>query len=193
MSYTDANGILFLETTDPITPFQALMNTMQAATSDAVAGAGFVNRPKMYAVKGTGTVSLPENTYTWPGTLAGWSLVGNTVPTEFSYDSSDRTGMGVGLKANVDGLFRVSSSVQFPASSVGYRFLRILKNGVIVKKNGGPAATSGRTCLNIEMTCYLSAGDILGVQMIQDAGSTQSIYTGEDSPHIVMTYLGPPA
>lgn len=32
----DANGILYLEETDPITPFQTTINTLQAATSEAI-------------------------------------------------------------------------------------------------------------------------------------------------------------
>lgn len=32
----DANGILYLEETDPITPFQTTMNALQAATSEAI-------------------------------------------------------------------------------------------------------------------------------------------------------------
>lgn len=36
MTTTDANGIVFLEETDPISPFHTLMNTLQQGTSDAI-------------------------------------------------------------------------------------------------------------------------------------------------------------
>jgi hypothetical protein len=36
MTTTDSNGILFLETTDPISPFQTLINALQTATSTAL-------------------------------------------------------------------------------------------------------------------------------------------------------------
>lgn len=36
MTTSDANGIIFLEETDPIAPFHTLMNTLQQGTSDAI-------------------------------------------------------------------------------------------------------------------------------------------------------------
>lgn len=36
MTTTNANGIVFLEETDPISPFHTLMNTLQQGTSDAL-------------------------------------------------------------------------------------------------------------------------------------------------------------
>lgn len=36
MSTTDSNGIVFLEESDPISPFHTLMNTLQQGTSDAI-------------------------------------------------------------------------------------------------------------------------------------------------------------
>lgn len=37
MTTTDANGIVFLEETDPISPFHTLINVLQTATSQAIA------------------------------------------------------------------------------------------------------------------------------------------------------------
>jgi hypothetical protein len=36
MTTTNANGIVFVEDTDPISPFQVLLNTLQQGTSDAI-------------------------------------------------------------------------------------------------------------------------------------------------------------
>lgn len=46
MTTTDSNGILFLETTDPISPFQTLINGLQTATSSALSN-GVGARPKI--------------------------------------------------------------------------------------------------------------------------------------------------
>lgn len=38
MTTTNANGIVFLEETDPISPFHTLINTLQQGTSNAISG-----------------------------------------------------------------------------------------------------------------------------------------------------------
>lgn len=39
MATTDSNGIVFLEETDPISPFHTTINTLQQGTSDAISAA----------------------------------------------------------------------------------------------------------------------------------------------------------
>ena len=55
MTTTDSNGIMFLQTSDIISPFQTLMNSLQSATSTAVAKA---TRGPLYAANTTARNAL---------------------------------------------------------------------------------------------------------------------------------------
>lgn len=55
MTTTDGNGIIFLEETDPISPFHTLMNTLQQGTSDSLQAA---RRGPLYAADNTARTAL---------------------------------------------------------------------------------------------------------------------------------------
>lgn len=151
------------------------------------------NRHVMVAMKTSVAYNLANNLYDGIGTASPWTAIGPaTFPPEFAYEAGNKLVNGQGLRAVIPGLYRLSASVQFDTNSTGLRGLRIIKNGsgTIVKKSLIAAMSGTRTSIQLDGTTYLETGDTLGVQAIQNSGGPLALYLGEDSPSIVMEYLG---
>ena len=147
MTTTDANGIVFLEDTDDISPFHTLINGLQTATSTAVEKAG---RGPLYAVDNTARDALltqhgaSSTNPLWvdvAGTLernagSGWQSVGGGVVAKALLTASTsavtaETYSGLSVTVDADGgdyLIEVSSPIS--ASVATDRTLVSLRRGI---------------------------------------------------------------
>lgn len=108
MATTDANGIVFLEETDPIAPFQTTINTLQQGTSDAIGGLGSWRNYTPVLSTPTGSPTLGSG-----GSLVGrYTRIGNTVIGRVILT------LGTGFSPG-SGSIRIS----LPANSVASQFI----------------------------------------------------------------------
>lgn len=129
MSYLDSNGIMMLEETDSISPFQTLINGMQAATSNVIAelqtlaedtgwinlnpNAGYaVSSGQQTRIRRIGSTVITNGLVTPSGGswLAGTNLSGIfTLPTGFR-PAHDLFAPGAGTSGTAGGTLTVRTS-----------------------------------------------------------------------------------
>lgn len=172
----DSNGILYLEETDPITPFQTTINALQAATSAAILDAQIWEIPGGHLVASSNQ-AIPNGTVT-----------NLTLDTTVAL----RGGMTIGPSGLIvprDGWYTITGSVRWAGNTSGSRQLRLQHNGspvlsdVIIPPAGGVAHS-------ISLSMYCEAGDEISVSGYQSSGGNLDTSVNFGSPHLSVVWNG---
>lgn len=124
MTTTDANGIVFLEETDPIAPFHTLINTLQTATSQAVA----------LTSTGSFTTSSP-----WAVFQNSVSRLNKLVVWNFRLDRTGAAGASDEVVGTLPVGFRPSVTIYAPVGVVTGGFNRV---GLVIINTAGQVTLS---------------------------------------------------
>lgn len=176
----DSNGILYLEETDPITPFQTTINALQAATSAAILDAQIWEIP--------GGRIIADSNQTIPHATVTNLTLSNVVTL--------RGGMTVGSSGLVvprDGWYTVTGSVRWGTSGTGTRQLRILHNGSIAVSDGLNAEGANRGISQVAaVSVYCEAGDAFRLAVYQSSGGDldTSYSPTWNAPHLTVVWNG---
>jgi hypothetical protein len=161
MTTTDSNGIVFLEDTDPISPFHTLMNVLQQGTSDAIAALKYEGM--RVALGGSGqniangsTTVLSVGTPSASRVSPGWTRNSTQV-------ISGHDGVAM-INVTVDAVSGGAFS--------GRHFLEILVNGVAHRTTLYGEQNGTATILY-----PIASGDTISAQLYQASGATRE-YTG---------------
>src|SRR5690606_5302466 len=172
----DSNGILYLEETDPITPFQTTINALQAATSAAILDAQIWEIPGGHLTAASNQ-TLPNNTLT---TLT----LGTTVAL--------RGGMTIGPSGLIvprDGWYTITASVRWAGNTSGSRQVRINHNGSPVLSDVATPPT-GAFAHSLALSTYCEAGDEISVSTYQSSGGNLDTSVNFGSPHLSVVWNG---
>lgn len=172
----DSNGILYLEETDPITPFQTTINALQAATSAAILDA------QIWEIPG-GHLTASSNQ-----TLTNGTVTTLTLDTTVAL----RGGMTIGASGLVvprDGWYTVSASVRWNANTSGSRQARINHNGSPVLSDV-VSPLPGAFAHGCSLTLYCEAGDELSAAAYQSSGANLTTSANFGSPHLSVVWNG---
>ena len=173
----DSNGILYLEETDPITPFQTTINALQAATSAAILDAQIWEIPGGH-LTATSNQSIPHGTVT---TLT----LGTTVAL--------RGGMTIGSNSLVvprDGWYTITASARWQSNNSGARQVRIQRNGATVMTDVTTGSGAGTFAHSCSLSTYCEAGDEFAVSAYQSSGGDLDISVNLGSPHLSVVWNG---
>src|SRR5690606_1446750 len=172
----DSNGILYLEETDPITPFQTTINALQAATSAAILDA------QIWEIPGGHLIASSNQTIT------------NATVTPLNLDTTValRGGMTIGPSGLIvprDGWYTITASVRWSGNASGSRQVRINHNGTPVLSEVITPPTGG-VAHGISLSTYCEAGDELTVVGYQSSGGNLDTSANFGSPHLSVVWNG---
>lgn len=176
----DSNGILYLEETDPITPFQTTINALQAATSAAILDAQIWEIPGG-RITASGGQTIPHATVT--------TLTLSNVVTL-------RGGMTVGSNGLIvprDGWYTVTGSVRWGSHNTGTRQMRLLHNGTILVSDAINAEGANRgVTQGTSVSAYFEAGDEIWLSAYQSSGGDlDTAYSPSfNAPHLSVVWNG---
>lgn len=176
----DSNGILYLEETDPITPFQTTINALQAATSAAILDAQTWEIPGGRLVA-SDNQDIPHATVT--------TITLNDVATL-------RGGMTVGPNGLIvprDGWYTITGSVRWGSSDSGTRQIRLYNNNVIMVSDAVNAEGANRgVAQGSSVSWYCEAGDEIRLAAYQSSGGVlNTAYSASfNAPHLSVVWNG---
>lgn len=151
MTTTDSNGIIFLEETDPISPFHTLMNTMQQGTSDAITNLKSATPYVRYAVPADQTRGG-----------SAWGQV-NVSQLTNSQGTSFWTNNGSGLiTVGTAGLYLIDTTITMTAANFAVRIFSFTNNRPL-GQSGFSAGTS--FAAHATANVMLAAGEQIIVQV----------------------------
>lgn len=161
MTTTNANGIIFLEESDNISPFHTLINTLQQGTSDALdsvkAGP---------AIKVIRTVGQNTSSGSW-NLIAGWSS------TEYSQGGFTVSGASVVIPTT--GVYSLDADCSWSANATGRRGLSFSIDATTTpsrEQDLRPAGVRSIIHTQVSAKMKLTAGQRVSILLYQDAGAT---------------------
>lgn len=176
----DSNGILYLEETDPITPFQTTINALQAATSAAILDAQTWEIPGGRIVAATNQ-DIPHATVTTitlsnVATLRGGMTVGSS-----------------GLIVPRDGWYTITGSVRWGSSDTGTRQMRLYNDGTIMVSDAINAEGANRGVTQVaSVSWFCEAGNEIWLSAYQSSGNVlNTAYSASfNAPHLSVVWNG---
>lgn len=136
--------------------------------------------PRVLAYQTTTATSFTSGTF---------AVVGMDAET-FDSDSMHSTSVSNSrLTIVTTGMYLIVGSLGFAANATGYRQAAIYKNGVLVQRSIGMAASAGTTVVPITGLWSLTAGDYVELAGAQNSGGALASSLGADSTFIAAKWV----
>lgn len=172
MTTTDSNGIIFLEETDPISPFHTLINTLQQGTSDVVEELKADNPLPFIHIRRGALQARPAN---------AWGVVVYDTSVTNAGDGAWTWTPGSAITLTKAGLYTIHMATCMSISTFASQ---IVAGGKVVAQTpvGGSSSLVANTC---GATVHLNSGDTIAgnvyptaaANVLADATSAPSFMT----------------